>query len=278
MKSTFTRHALPLHLLALLALLGCLVAAPSMVLASEAMVFEDLEAEVFGTPAAVPADTKVVVVTHGDRGSGDYLLDLAGQLAGPGVVSMVLARPGCSVNGRRSSGTHNSKKGDHYTSGNISAVNDALEAIKAHYQTDQLYMIGHSGGAATTGVILGKYPETLQGAVLISLPAHVKKWRRHRDSQRGRRGSGWPRSLSPHSYVDDIPQEVPVVLIVGDKDTNTPVWLSELYLEKAVAEGKSVIMTVVPGAKHNFSGGAVDPKAVTAMEAARAMLAGEQAM
>lgn len=258
--------------LTLIALVSCLAFSPAGAALAQGtpMEFEGLQATVFGSPAADPAQTRIMVVTHGDSGGGDYMLGLAQDLAAPGVVSMVLARPGCTVQGRRSEGSHNFKKGDHYTSGNISAVNDALAAMKERYGTDRIYMLGHSGGAATAALVLGKYPETLKGAVMVSLPAHVKRWRTYRNKQRGKKGSGWKRSLSPHNYVDNIAPDAQVVVVVGEKDSNTPPWLAQIYVDEARAEGKKVTLIQVPGAPHNLSTG--DGKAQAALNAARGML------
>lgn len=237
----------------------------------EAMRFGEMETSVFGSPAANPADTRVIVVTHGDGGSKNYIFDFAHDLAGDGVIGIAMARPGCSMDGRRSKGSHVFKKGDHYTRKNMEYVADALRAMKTHYGTKHIYMIGHSGGAATAALIAGLYPDILEGAIMVSLPADVKKWRRYRDSSRGKRHTPWRRSLSPVKYVDDLNPDATLVVIAGERDNNTPAWLADKYGEVAAEAGKTVKVIRVPSSGHNLSRQG-DPKAQYVMDEAKAMM------
>lgn len=237
----------------------------------EAVEFEGMQTSVFGTPAANSSDTRIVVVTHGDGGSRNYILPFAYDLSGDGVIGIAMARPGCELEGRRSEGSHIFKKGDHYTKKNMALVADALRAMKAKYQTEHIFMIGHSGGAATAALIAGIYPDILEGAIMVSLPADVKKWRRYRDSSRGKRHTPWRKSLSPNKYVEDLNPEATLVVVAGETDNNTPAWLADSYKEKAAEAGKTVKVIRVEGG-HNLSRHG-DAKGEVVMEEAKAMMA-----
>jgi dienelactone hydrolase/predicted small secreted protein len=219
------------------------------------MVFEGLQATVFGTPAKNPEETRVFVVTHGDRGKGDYLLDFAKRWSGDGVVTMVMARIGCEVEGRKSIGTHGSR--DHYTDARINAFARGLLEVKSYYKTDNLVAMGHSGGAATLALILNSNPELLDGVVLVSLPSNMNEWRRHRMKHAGEYDFGlwaWTRSMSPDEHVHNISPKTKIVVVTGSRDRNTPPWLAQLYVSAVQKTGKQVTNIVVPGGNHNLRG------------------------
>ncbi|WP_163349493.1 S9 family peptidase [Desulfovibrio sp. JC010] len=224
------------------------------------MIFEEMHATVFGSPAATPAETKVLVIAHGDSGKGDYMLDFAERWGGDGVISMVMARPGCYIEGRKSDGSHKNKKGDLYTRKSMDKYAAGLKEVKKKYGTEHIYLIGHSGGAATSALILDLYPSIAEGAVLISLPADVPKWRMH---SRGR--NNWKSSLSPTEHVSNIAPDTFIAVAVGSNDTNTPPWLSELYVDALKKAHKPVTYVKIAGGEHRFKDSktfqdAVDPQ------------------
>ena len=75
---------------------------------------------------------------------------------------VVLIRPGYDDwFGYRSSGSTNGRR-DNYTSHNIAAVASALATLKSFHGPRRLIVAGHSGGAAITAVIIGKYERVAQ--------------------------------------------------------------------------------------------------------------------
>jgi pimeloyl-ACP methyl ester carboxylesterase len=140
----------------------------------------------------------LLVFLHGDTSSGgpaDYLFEFARRFSQAGVVAVALLRPGYSDRaGRTSQGTHYGRI-DSYTPENIAAVGAAIDALKKHFQPRRTIVVGHSGGAAIAGVLIGKTPGLVQGAILVSCPCDIARWRRER------KRDPWTRSESPSSYV-----------------------------------------------------------------------------
>ena len=184
----------------------------------------------------------LVVFLHGDSGNvkiSNKLL-LAANLSGnDSTVSFLMARPGWRTpSGNVSDGgdPEGPDNGDNYIPDrDIDPVAYAITALKEHYNPKKVIVIGFSGGAAITGVIIGRFPGLIDIAVLSSCPCIVPPWREHRMQQKkGIKPSGkiwWPNSHSPHDYVKDITKLTKVILIIGTNDTNTKLEYSEKYFE-----------------------------------------------
>ena len=190
-----------------------------------------LAMQVHGTETANPA---LVVLLHGDVSSGgpaDYLYRAARQLGGSGVIAVALLRPGYGDKaGKTSEGTNHGRR-DSYSRTNIAAVGAAIEALKAHYKPRSVIIVGHSGGAAIAGVLIGQKPGIADAAVLVSCPCNIPRWRRERD-----RGP-WRRSLSPHTFAATVSPKTTVVAITGDDDDNTSPRLARDYIATLVKRG-----------------------------------------
>jgi dienelactone hydrolase len=193
----------------------------------------------------------LVVFLHGDAYSGgpaDYLYEYAYRFAKPGVVSVALLRPGYSdKTGRTSQGTHYGRS-DSYTPGNIAAVGGAIEALQKHFRPRRTIVVGHSGGAAIAGVLIGKKPGLIQGAVLVSCPCDIARW----TSERGWRP--WTRSESPSSYITKVPPSTTVAAITGANDDNTRPRLAQDYASSLAKRGVRARFELVKGAGHYFLG------------------------
>lgn len=203
-------------------------------------------------PADVGSAKRVVIVLHGDLSRGgpaDYIFPLAERAAELGQIGIAMMRVGYSGDGRRSTGTpsRQENRNDMYTADEFDAAAEAAKALKAQYGVPEAVMIGHSGGAATTGVIVGRHPGLLQRVLLIACPCDIDKWRQ----LRGR--NPWPRAESPDDYIDDILPGTVVRLLVGSRDNNTYPDLSEDYEEDARARGLDVRLYKVDGAGHNLN-------------------------
>lgn len=171
----------------------------------------------------------LIVVLHGDMSSGKpptinkwFAEKVAAKLPDATIVAML--RPGYdNGKGKKSQGSTNGRR-DHYTATNIDAVAEAITNLASHHNASQTFAIGHSGGAATAAVIAGRHPDVLDGAVLISCPRYITRWRAERN------GSAWPASLSPGDYVDRIAKQTRILAVTGRNDSNTRPGLGKTFV------------------------------------------------
>jgi hypothetical protein len=190
----------------------------------------------------------LVVILHGDGGPGRY--DGFAQAiakANSGTTVVTLNRPGYGYKGKSSPGVGNNGP-DLYTARNNDYVAEALIAMRADLKPRRLVVVGHSGGSGQLGSIIGRYPGIADVALLVSCPCNVPKWRQ---SRRGT--NSWIKSQSPHDYVATIPSRMPVVVVVGDGDSNTYPRFSTEYVNLAKASGKSAQLVLLNGATHTWS-------------------------
>jgi pimeloyl-ACP methyl ester carboxylesterase len=209
-----------------------------------------LAATTFGNESAGPNPTLIVVV-HGDisdGGAATYHVDFARTLARPGVVAVALIRPGyAGGDGRRSQG-HNHGRTDSYTAETVAAIGGAVEALRRYYRARRVIYVGHSGGAAIGGVLIGKRPKLIDAAVLVSCPCDIARW------LAARRRPQWTRSLSPAHHLHRVAPTTQVVAITGTADDNTTPQLARDYAARLAARGAPARFVAVEGAGHGFSG------------------------
>jgi predicted esterase len=191
----------------------------------------------------------LVVLLHGDTSSGgpaDTLFPFAERLAGPGVVAVALLRPGYGDKAGRTSEGDNHGRVDSYTPANIAVIANAIEALKKYYQPKRTVLVGHSGGAAISAVLIGKNPALAQAAVLISCPCDLVRWRKER------KGSPWTRSESPSTYVAKVLTSTTVVAITGSDDDNTSPAMAQEYIAQLAKRSVPATFEAAKGAGHNF--------------------------
>ncbi len=190
----------------------------------------------------------LVVFLHGDKSRGgpvSWELRFTRNFADPGTVSVALIRPGYpDAFGNRSTGDNYGRR-DSYTPHNIDAVAEAIGKLKDHHSATKLVLVGYSGGAAYTGVIIGRHPGLVDAALLIACPCNIHQWR----TQRGRRP--WKRSRSPHSYARRVPLTTRVIAITGDNDTRTRPSLARKYVETLRKRGVQAEFRLAPRETHN---------------------------
>jgi predicted esterase len=210
-----------------------------------------LIARSFGA-ASAPQGT-LIVVAHGDVSSGgkaDYHFQLAKEIAAahPQAAVFGLVRPGYpDGSGLVSEGSDNGRR-DHYTAANIDAVAAAVAELRARVGAARAIGIGHSGGAATFGVIAGRNPGVLDGVLLLACPCDIPRWRSANNAQ------PWPASLSPTAFVPTVPAGTRVALAVGTNDSNTWPMLSENHVAALKARGIAYRYETIPGTGHNMNG------------------------
>lgn len=190
-----------------------------------------------------------IVVLHGDVSGGDgkkpanYHYKLAATIASQNGNATVIAllRPGFhDGQGRKSPGR---REFDQYTKTNNNLVAGALQAIKAARPNAELIVVGHSGGAAQTGAILGRFPGLVDTGILMACPCHLSTWRKGRSPMK--------RGQSPHRYVGKIAQDTRIVALTGTGDDNTKPALAKDYVARAQKAGLEADLVLVSGAGHS---------------------------
>ena len=203
----------------------------------------------------------LAIYLHGDvsrGGPAGYMNDYARD-AGDGVVSIVMLRPGYYDQfGKRSTGS-NYRRRDAYTAENIDAIAAAVGTLRKHHGASKVVLIGHSGGAATSAVLVGRHPRTADAAILVSCPCDLAVWRDYR-------GSSWSRSLDPMTYVDRVPVNTEVVAITGANDQITPPRFVQSYTQSLKDRGGRARFVLVPDAGHWFGRLGPSPEFKNAVE------------
>ncbi len=216
-------------------------------------------AATFGAETAGPSPVLIVVV-HGDISDGGratYHVAFARTLARPGAVVVALTRPGYTDDRGRTSEGNTYRRRDNYSRDNIAGVGGAIAALRAHYQPRRVIYVGHSGGAAIGGVLIGRTPKLIDAAVLVSCPCDIARWLHER------RKPLWRASLSPSVYAARVPRETRVTVIAGGADTNTFPAQAEDYARGLMRRGVDARFVRVEGAGHGLSGlGAATAQAV----------------
>jgi len=195
----------------------------------------------------------LIVVLHGDMSSGKpptynkwFAQKVAAQIPNATIVAML--RPGYdNGKGKKSQGSTNGRR-DHYTGTNIDAVADAVKNLASHHTASRTFVIGHSGGAATAAVIAGRHPDVLDGAVLISCPCYITRWRAERNA------SSWPASLSPGDFIEGISPQTRILAVTGRNDSNTRPGLAKTFVAEFRERGGDATFTEISGVSHSLSG------------------------
>ena len=209
---------------------------------------ECLVIQTFDEQLASKKQPILVVFLHGDKSSGHpvkWEYKIAASFVTSRVVSVALLRPGYHDTFGNLSTGDNFFRRDSYTAHNINAVAEAIKALKKHHRALKLVLVGYSGGAAYAGVIIGRYPGLVDGAVLAACPCNIDTWRLGNDR------SLWDRSLSPHTFINQVPQTTRVIAVTGTYDGNTGTLLARNYVR--MLQKKSVVAEFRPayGATHN---------------------------
>ena len=125
--------------------------------------------------------------------------------------------------------------------------------LKDRYHPRQAILVGHSGGAAIVGDLLGQQGIAVDGALLVSCPCDLTEWRKHMQSVKG--GAFWERpvrSLSPLALVDGVPASAKIWLLVGSDDQITPSAFTLAYAEALRNRNVAVNVTIASGLGHDI--------------------------
>lgn len=232
---------------------------------SECLVLRTYKSAQAGT-----APKTLVVVIHGDVSSGGpatYHFASAEQIVKrlelASAVAVAIVRPGYEDGaGNTSGGSHNNRS-DHYTARNIDEVAGVVAKLKQAYKPQRVVLLGHSGGAATSAIIIGRHPGLADGAVLVACPCHIDDWRNATNRR------PWTASESPHRWADKVPPTTKVVALTGSADDNTYPSLAQDYVRRLTEKGVTARFEAIPGANHNAAFRAPQVEAAVVELAAR---------
>ena len=199
----------------------------------------------------------LVIVVHGDSPDEpptyQYRFAERAAAAIPDAVVAAVLRPGYSDGEDSSDGMRGYTTGDNWTPEVVNALATVLAELKDRYRPRRAILVGHSGGAAIVGNLLGQQGAAVDGTLLVSCPCDVTAWRKHMQSVRG--GTIWERpvrSLSPLALVDGVPASAKIWLLVGSDDQTTPQALTLAYAEALRSRNVAVNVTIAPGLRHNI--------------------------
>lgn len=199
----------------------------------------------------------LVIIIHGDSPDGppkyQYRFAERAAAAIPDAVVAAVLRPGYSDGEDSSDGMRGFTTGDNYTPEVVNAVAAVLSELKGKYHPRRVILVGHSGGAAIVGDLLGQQGIAVDGALLVSCPCDLTEWRKHMKSVKG--GAIWEqpvRSLSPLALVDSVPASAKIWLLVGSDDPIAPPPLTLDYAEALRKRNVAVDVTLAPGLGHNI--------------------------
>jgi len=213
--------------------------------------------------ANLSAHPVLIVVLHGDllgfrqvpRSTYHYVFaDQVTRQMEDVVVAAVL-RPGYRDHtGERSDGDQGLATGDNYTPEVVDSVAEAIEQLKMRYSPSYTVLMGHSGGAAITGNLLGRAPSAVDGALLLACPCNLGEWREFMKQNRGNSPiwSAPIHSLSPQELAGSVSPDVHVAVLVGADDDVAPPSMSTAYAETLKKHVDNVTLTIAPGLGHEI--------------------------
>lgn len=200
------------------------------------------------TPDGEVARPVLRVFLHGDNSKGgpsDYMYRYAARLA-PGVVSVAMLRPDhYDREGRRSSPKTYGRR-NWETEESIDAIAAAVQKLKRHHKASRVVMIGHSGGANISAVMLGRHPGVADAALLAGCACDKEA----KSMMRGRTYRS--EDINPIDYVDKIPLNAKIIAITGSRDTTSPVEICRPYIRYLKDRGVSARLDIVKRARHGF--------------------------
>lgn len=216
-----------------------------------------LKASVYRSNEADKQPT-LVVVLHGDApfnnpGYQDVFAERVAE-AGRNVVAIGLLRPGYTdPQGNTSEGERGEANGDNWNARNIDAIAEATARLRQRYHGRKVVVAGHSGGAAIAANILGRHPELVDAALLVSCPCDVVAWRESMFELTGNPVfQGKVDTLSPIEQLEGVSDRVEVLMVVGRQDEVAPPFLSESYQAAALEQGKRVRLIQLEGKGHEI--------------------------
>jgi len=202
---------------------------------------------------------KIVFFIHGDQiePKVTYFDNFVSNFSIDEAVLISITRPGwINKKNNKSDGKKNISNGDNYIPNiDVDPIYRAIKKIKKKFNSKEIIIIGHSGGAAITGILFGRFKNIVNEAILISCPCIVPLWRKNYVEQLSLKNKiriCLPKyqSKSPHEYVKKIDSKIKINIFVGKDDKNTLPLLSHQYHLLLKNFGKNTHLNIYPG-DHN---------------------------
>lgn len=168
---------------------------------------------------------------------------LAADTGEPKLLVVALVRPGYPDGTGATSSGNAYDRADNWRRTTIADVGTAIARLREHYRPARIVLVGHSGGAALSAVLLAMKPGLADAALLVGCPCDVAAWRA------GRAGRAWA-SESPIRWVDELPATAKIVALTGSRDATTPPALAQDYVAALRARGIDATFVLVPDAGH----------------------------
>lgn len=184
------------------------------------------------------------VSTGGPANSHFKLAEAAAkEFAANRVISVALVRPGYpDGTGEYSSGSDNGRA-DNWHQQTVKEIGTVIIRLKKHFNPRTTILIGHSGGAAISAVLLGMQPELADSVILIGCPCDMITWRI------GRSRTPWL-SEDPLAWINQVKPTARVIAITGSQDQTTPPQLVKTYIHRLQERGVDASFILVPEAGH----------------------------
>lgn len=202
-----------------------------------------------------PSHSRLLIFIHGDGipggGPSDYLKYQATKFVDTHTIAIVVIRPGYYDSydnystGESHAFAYHGYPDDAYRENTIATLAATIQSLKNFYRPSCTILVGHSGGGMMSGVILGKYPNLVNGAVLASITNNVHQWTRMHG------WGNWIHSLSPHEWIKKIPRQTYVYVISGTDDENTYPKLAYEYYDSLKNANVDAHFIAVPKGTHN---------------------------
>ncbi|MDP1991498.1 MAG: prolyl oligopeptidase family serine peptidase [Syntrophales bacterium] len=192
----------------------------------------------------------MVVWLHGNVSSGGsanahfrIAQKAATDFAAENVLAVALVRPGYPDGTGESSSGNDYGRADNWPRETIAEIGTVIERLRLKYKPGAVIIVGHSGGAAITAVLLGMKPRLADAAILVACPCDVVAWRS------GRKGPPWV-SENPMQWVDSVSPATKVIALTGSRDNTTVPELGRTYVKGLKARGIDAVFQIAPDAGH----------------------------
>ena len=181
---------------------------------------------------------KIVFFIHGDQiePKVTYFDNFVSNFSFDDTVLISITRPGwINKKNNKSDGKKNISNGDNYIPNiDVDPIYRTIKKIKKKFNSKEIIIVGHSGGAAITGILFGRFNNIVNEAILISCPCIVPLWRKNYAEQlslKNKKRICIPKykSKSPHEYVKKIDSKIKINIFVGEDDKNTLPLYSYIY-------------------------------------------------
>lgn len=194
--------------------------------------------------------TTLVVWLHGNVSTGGpanshfrVAEQVAAELAADNVLSVALVRPGYPDGTGESSSGNDYGRADNWPTWVVAEIGTVIERLRERYRPEALILVGHSGGAAISAVLLGMQPQLADSAVLLGCPCDMAWWRARRPQP------PWV-SEDPLKWVSRVARTTRVIALTGSGDATTEPGLAENYVKRLRARGVDAVFELVAGAGH----------------------------